>query len=144
MGIVFLSRKQITMLKEKRNYIAIIKKEKSSDYAVIFPDFPSVITAGKTLDEAQKMAEEALQFHIDGMIEDKEEIPNPSSFDSVKAKYKKSEIFLVIPAKTPSKATRINITVDEKFLRRLDKYLESHDESRSSFFVSAAKSAMSC
>ncbi len=132
------------MLKEKRNYIAVIRKNKSSDYAVIFPDFPTCITAGKTLDEAQIMAEEALQFHIDGMIEDNDEIPNPSSFDSVKAKYKKTEIFLVIPIKTPSKATRINITVDEKFLRKLDKYLETLDESRSSFFVSAAKRVMSC
>ncbi len=130
------------MLKEKRNYIAVIKKDKSSDYAVIFLDFPTCVTAGKTLDEAQSMAEEALQFHIDGMIEDKEEIPNPSSLDDIKAKYKKSEIFLVIPVKIPSKATRINITVDEKFLRKLDKYLENHDESRSSFFVSAAKKIM--
>ncbi len=133
------------MLKEKRTYIAVIKKSKSSNYAVIFPDFPTCITAGKTLEEAQMMAEEALQFHIDGMIEDSAEIPNPSSFDAVKVKYrKKAEIFLTIPVKTPSKATRINITVDEKFLRRLDKYLENHDESRSAFFVSAAKKMMSC
>lgn len=132
------------MLKEKRSYIAVIKKNKSSDYAVIFPDFLTCITAGKTLDEAQIMAEEALQFHIDGMIEDNEEIPNPSSLDLVKEKYKKAEIFLVIPAKIPSKAARINITVDEKFLRKLDKYLENHDESRSSFFVSAAKRFMNC
>lgn len=130
------------MLKEKRTYLAVIQKDKSSDYAVIFPDFPTCITAGKTLDEAQNMAEEALQFHIDGMIEDKEEIPAPSSLGVVKAKYKKAEIFLVVPAKIPSKVTRINITIDEKFLRKLDKYLENHDESRSSFFVSAAKKVM--
>ncbi|MES2961290.1 MAG: type II toxin-antitoxin system HicB family antitoxin [Pseudomonadota bacterium] len=130
------------MLKEKRIYLAVIQKDKSSDYAVIFPDFPTCITAGKTLDEAQNMAEEALQFHIDGMIEDKEEIPAPASLERVKAKYKKAEIFLVVPVKIPSKVTRINITIDEKFLRKLDKYLENHDESRSSFFVSAAKKVM--
>ncbi len=132
------------MLREQKNYIAVIKKHKLSDYSVIFPDFPTCITAGKTLDMAQNMAQEALQFHIDGMIEDGEEIPNPSTLDRVKAKYKKSEFFLVISARTPSKATRINITVEEGFLRKLDKYLENHGESRSAFFVSAAKSAMSC
>ncbi|MES2677701.1 MAG: type II toxin-antitoxin system HicB family antitoxin [Pseudomonadota bacterium] len=130
------------MLKEKRNYIAVIKKNKSSDYAVIFPDFPTCITAGKTLHEAQNMAEEALQFHIDGFIEDKEEIPDPLSLDAVKAKYKKSEIFLIVQVRTPSKVTRINITIDEKFLRKLDKYLENHNENRSSFFVSAAREVM--
>ncbi len=42
------------MPKERRAYIAVIKKTKSSDYAVIFPDFPSCVTAGKTLEEASK------------------------------------------------------------------------------------------
>jgi predicted RNase H-like HicB family nuclease len=131
------------MLKEKRNYIAVIKKAKSSNYGVIFPDFLSCITAGKTLEDAQNMAWEALQFHIDGMIEDKEEIPTPMSLDKIKAKYKSAEAFLVIPVTTPSKVARINITIDEKFLRKLDKYLASHhDGSRSSFFVDAAKQVM--
>jgi len=131
------------MLKEQKNYIAVIHKDKNSDYGVIFPDFPTCITAGETLDEAQNMAQEALQFHIDGMIEDKEEIPSPSGLKKVKMKYKNPEAFLVIPVRIPSKFTRINITVDEKFLRKLDKYLENHEESRSAFFVSAAKRSMS-
>ena len=130
------------MLKEKRNYIAVIKKTKSSDYTVIFPDFPSCITAGKTLEEAQELAREALQFHIDGMIEDKEELPSHSSLDKIKKKYKTAEAFLITPISTPAKAIRINITIDEKFLRKLDKYLEDHNSSRSSFFVDAAKQAM--
>ena len=35
-----------------RNYIAILHKDKDSDYGVSFPDFPGCITAGSTLDEA--------------------------------------------------------------------------------------------
>lgn len=130
------------MLKEKRNYIGVIKKKKDSDYEVIFPDFPTCITAGKTLEEARNMAEEALQFHVDGMLEDDEHVPNPSSLDAVKAKYKTAEVFLMIPIRTPSKVTRINITVDEKFLRKMDKFLETHNGSRSSFLVDAARQAM--
>ena len=130
------------MIKEKRNYIAVIHKEKSSDYGVIFPDFPTCISVGKTLEEAHIMAQEALQFHIDGMIEDKEEIPAPLTLDVVRAKYKKAEAFVVITARTPAKVARINITIDEKFLRKLDKYLEDHHENRSSFFAAAAKRAM--
>ncbi len=131
------------MFKEKRNYVAVVKKNKSSDYAVIFSDFPSCITAGKTLEEAQDMAQEALQFHIDGMVEDKEEVPTPLGLDAVRKKYKTAEAFLVITARIPAKVARINITIDEKFLRKLDKYLEAHHGSRSSFFVEAAKHEMS-
>lgn len=132
------------MLREKRNYIAVVKKSKSSHYAVIFPDFSGCVTAGRTLEEAKELAAEALQFHVDGMIEDKEEIPQALTLDKIKRKYKNAEAFLVIEAKIPTKATRINITVEEGFLRKLDKYLETHDGNRSSFFVEAAKRVMSC
>jgi predicted RNase H-like HicB family nuclease len=43
-----------------RYYIGLIHKEADSDYGVSFPDFPGVATAGKSLDDAQAMAEEAL------------------------------------------------------------------------------------
>jgi len=130
------------MLSEKRNYIAVIHKDKSSDYGVMFPDFPGCISAGSTIEEAYEMAVEALQFHIDALIEDKEEIPSPMTLDKAKKKYKNTEVLLLIPARIPSKVTRINITVDEKFLRKLDKFLETHHENRSSFFVDAAKRVM--
>ena len=50
-------------------YIAYLHKDRGSDYGVSFPDFPGCITAGRTLDEASRMAEDALALHIQGMIE---------------------------------------------------------------------------
>lgn len=41
-----------------RNYIGLIHKESDSDFGVSFPDFPGVVTAGKSLEEAHAMAEE--------------------------------------------------------------------------------------
>jgi predicted RNase H-like HicB family nuclease len=63
------------------NYIGIIHKEIGSDYGVSFPDFPGCITAGRDLDEARAMAPEALAFHVEGMLEDGEPIPHPSTFE---------------------------------------------------------------
>jgi predicted RNase H-like HicB family nuclease len=120
-----------------REYIAVIMKDQNSDYGVLFPDFLGCISAGETLEEAKNMGEEALQFHIDSMIEDGEELPAPSTLDQVKKKYKKAVIYLLVSVRVPTKATRINITIDEKLLRKLDKYLINHDESRSSFFAKA-------
>ena len=68
-----------------RNYIGLIHKEATSDYGVSFPDFPGVVTAGSSLDEARAMAEEALAFHIDGLINDGEAIPEPSDLEDVMA-----------------------------------------------------------
>ena len=66
-------------------YIGLIYQDPGSDYGVSFPDFPGVITAGKDLDDARAMAEEALALHIDGMIEDGEAMPDPSSLEQVMA-----------------------------------------------------------
>lgn len=36
------------------NYIALLRKEEDSDFGVSFRDFPGCVTAGRTLDEAQR------------------------------------------------------------------------------------------
>ena len=64
-------------------YIDLIHKEAHSDFGVSFPDFPGVVTAGRTLDEARTMAEEALAFHIEGLLEDGEDIPEPSGLEAI-------------------------------------------------------------
>jgi predicted RNase H-like HicB family nuclease len=66
-------------------YIAIIHKDAGSDYGVSFPDFPGLITAGKDLDDARAMAEEALALHIEGIVEDGEVIPEASSLEAIVA-----------------------------------------------------------
>lgn len=121
-----------------QHYVAVIIKNKNSDYGVLFPDFSGCITAGKTLEEAKSMADEALQFHIDGMVEDGSEIPSATTLDHARKKYKKAAVLLTVPVRVPTKATRINITIDEKLLRKLDRYISSHRvENRSAFFAKA-------
>jgi predicted RNase H-like HicB family nuclease len=64
-------------------YIALLRKEPNSDFGVDFPDFPGCVTAGITLEEARTMAAEALELHVEGMLEDREPIPEPSSLDAI-------------------------------------------------------------
>jgi predicted RNase H-like HicB family nuclease len=56
--------------------IGLIHKDTDSHFGVSFPDFPGVVTAGTNLDDARAMAEEALTFHIEGLVEDGEAIPS--------------------------------------------------------------------
>ena len=65
------------------SYIGLIHKDANSDFGVSFPDFPGVITAGTTLDDARAMAEEALALHVEGMVEDGEAIPEPSTLEEM-------------------------------------------------------------
>jgi len=66
-------------------YIGLIRKDKNIDYGVDFPDFLGCVPGGKTLIEAKKMAKEALDFHIEGMDEDKEAFYKPTSFEKIAA-----------------------------------------------------------
>jgi predicted RNase H-like HicB family nuclease len=68
-----------------RQYIALIHKDPDSDYSVSFPDLPGVISAGSTLDEARDMATEALAFDLEGMAEDDEAVPEPSTLEEIMA-----------------------------------------------------------
>lgn len=76
-------------------YYAVIQKDSDSDYGVIFPDFLNCITAGSTLNEVYAMAKEALEFHIENMIEDKELIPEPLTYDEVKNLYKNQYVEII-------------------------------------------------
>ncbi len=65
------------------NYIALIHKEENSDYGVSFPDFPACISAGKTLEEAKLMVQEALISHINLLKEMHEHIPAPMTLEEI-------------------------------------------------------------
>lgn len=65
------------------DYIGLIRKESESDFGVDFPDFPGCVTAGNSIDEARKMAQEALQGHIECMQEVGVDVPLPSSLKAV-------------------------------------------------------------
>lgn len=124
-----------------RNYIGLIHKEAESDYGVSFPDFPGVATAGTDLDDARRMAEEALAFHVGGLVEDGEAIPEASSLTAIMADpHNSSGTAILVSLKTETKkAVRINITIPEDVLQEVDAYAEAHGVTRSGFLVQAAK-----
>jgi predicted RNase H-like HicB family nuclease len=127
-----------------RQYIGLIHKEAASDFGVSFPDFPGVATAGTTLDDARAMAEEALTFHIDGLVADGEAIPEPSRLEDVMADPENREgVAILVAVKTETrKAVRVNVTLPEDVLERIDQYAEEHGFTRSGFLTKAAKRAM--
>lgn len=115
-------------------YIAVCHKEKDSDFGVSFPDFPGCITAGKTLREAMTMAREALQLHIEGMVEDGLELPEPS--EDIEAK---GAILFAVEVTPPGKFVRVNITVPENVLEDIDALAKKSGMSRSGYMVSKAR-----
>jgi predicted RNase H-like HicB family nuclease len=124
-------------------YVALIHKDPTSDFGVSFPDFPGCVTAGVTLDEARIMAEEALAVHIEGMIEDGEVIPAPSSLESImNIRDNRDAVAFLVDAKLVERTVRVNVSIPESELRQIDAYAHDHGLSRSGLLLKAAKLAM--
>src|ERR1700723_302087 len=121
------------------DYIAYLHKDRKSDFGVSFPDFPGCITAGKTLEEASRMASEALAFHIQGMIEDGEEVPEPSKLDDIaKDAAKHGAIAFMADVDAPNATVRVKITARESQIERNDAFADAADMTRSGYMVRAA------
>jgi predicted RNase H-like HicB family nuclease len=127
-----------------RNYIGLIHKDADSDFGVSFPDFPGVITAGTTLDDARAMAEEALALHIEGMVEDGEAVPEPSALEEVMSDPdNRSGVAILVAVKNDQpKAVRVNVTLPEDVLEQIDRYAEAHGYTRSGLLAQAVKKLM--
>ena len=59
-------------------YTVVIEKGNSS-YGAYVPDLPGCIVVAETLVEVQQMIVEAMEFHIEGLIESGLPIPQPTS-----------------------------------------------------------------
>ncbi len=60
-------------------FLVAIHKDASSSYGVSVPDLPGCVTAGDTMADALAMAAEAIKLHLEGMLEDGQELPDPAS-----------------------------------------------------------------
>src|SRR5260221_13155636 len=115
-----------------RQYIGLIHKDAESDYGVSFPDFPGAVTAGTSLDDARRMAEEALAFHIEGLVEDGEAVPEPSTLEAGMADpVNRDGVAILVGVKTETpKAMRVNVTLPEEVLLQINRHAEEQGYTR--------------
>jgi predicted RNase H-like HicB family nuclease len=64
------------------NYVVVYEKSKTG-WAAYVPDLPGVVTTGKTKQATQQLIREAIQFHLEGLREDKLPIPQPTASTEV-------------------------------------------------------------
>jgi len=124
------------------HYPVVIHKDRKSDFGVIVPDLPGCFSAGRTIDEALRMTREAIELHLEGMIESGDVIPRPIGieFHQNRSEYADGVWALVaIDADTlRDKVIRLNITMPERVLDAVDRYAAEHGETRSGLLAQAA------
>jgi predicted RNase H-like HicB family nuclease len=116
-------------------YIALIHKDADSDYGASFPDLPGCVSAATNLDQILSEAKEALALHIEGMLEEGEEIPVPTPAEAID----RGDALLLAAIDVPDtlKVERINVTVPALALTRFDTFAARRGMTRSALFVEA-------
>jgi len=59
-------------------YLVVVEKGPTS-YGAYVPDLPGCIAAGETKDEVLSLIREAIELHVEGLKEEGQPIPAPSS-----------------------------------------------------------------
>ena len=58
---------------------AVIYEKSTTGYSAYIPDLPGCVAAAATLEEAEQLIRDAVAMHLEGMREDGDAIPEPST-----------------------------------------------------------------
>jgi len=127
---------------KKRFPALLLGIEEGGSIDVIFPDFPGCVSQGDDLEDALRMGAEALQGHIECMVDAGESVPAEGSKAQLAegAKENPGSCVALVEVDVPEgKAQRINITIPEDVLAKIDGAVKSmKGETRSGLLVKGA------
>lgn len=63
----------------KATQYAVVYEKTGTGYGAYAPDLPGCVSTGRTLEEAERNMREAIAFHLDGLREDGDSIPEPTT-----------------------------------------------------------------
>lgn len=124
-------------------YPVYVHKDEGSAYGASFPDFPGCFAAADDLQDLPRAAQEAAEAHFGT---DDDLIPAPTSPEAWAADPDYSGGFWMLVeidlAKVRAKAVRLNISLNESLLQRIDATAKARGQSRSAFLAAAAEHEM--
>jgi len=115
-------------------------------YGVTVPDLPGCFSSGNTFDAALDSVMEAIDLHLEGLVEGGGEVPAPKAI----AEHRANPDFAdgawaaveVDVSRFEGCAEKINITLPRLLLAKIDAYAKAHGATRSGFLAEAARAAM--
>lgn len=123
-------------------YPVVIHKEPNTSYGVTVPDLPGCFSAGDTMEEALRNAVEAIECHVEGILLDNEPLPLGKAIEEYinLADYQGGTWALVDVdlSKLGGETQRINISMAERILGKIDTFAKSSNKTRSKFLADAA------
>lgn len=125
-------------------YPIYVHKEDDSAYGASFPDIPGCFTAADDIQALPRAAQEAFEAHF-GLDDDP--IPAASAPDlwAEHPDYQDGGFWLLVDidlSRVRSRAIRLNISLPEGLVQRIDATARQRGQSRSAFLATAAEHEM--
>ena len=117
-------------------------------WGISFPDLPGCVSDGATEDEALARGEAALAFHVEGMREDGETLPEPRPLgaimaDPTLAEWRDGALIAYVPLlRDLGSPRRVNVSLDAGLLDAIDREARRRRMTRSAFLSSAARAEL--
>ena len=115
-----------------------------SSFGVRVPDLPGCFSGGDSFQDAVDSAREAIEAHVELLVESGESIPVATNLDEWQSDPEYSDavwaLVEVDVSRLMGKSEKINVTLPSLLIRRIDQFGESHPEygSRSGFLARVA------
>jgi antitoxin HicB len=87
--------------------VRLTADKQSGGYVVTFPDIPEAITQGETVEEALKMAQDALETALDFYFDDRRPVPAPS-------RAKRGQRLVSLPVSIEAKVLLLNEMIRQR------------------------------
>lgn len=125
-----------------RVYRAILDPAGDGGYGVVFPEVPGCTSHGATAERALAMAAEALAGHLHLLLRDGDPLPDAAPLDAPLPPAIAGDPPLyvaLVPVDLPGKALRVNLSMEEGLVQRVDRAAERRGMSRSAFLAEGAR-----
>jgi predicted RNase H-like HicB family nuclease len=127
----------------QKNYLAIADLAPGeANWSVTFPGFPGVTSVAESFSEVIRQAKDALATAVEDMVADGEALPLAIEDGDVPA-YDRGDFhdprILLVPVDIAGKAMRVNVSLDEGLLARIDDVSKRTGLSRSSLLARGAR-----
>lgn len=117
--------------------------DEQTAHGITIPDFPGCFSAADDWRELPEKVQEAVELYFEG--EDLE-IPPPTALEVVARDPQYQDgVWVMVDidlSRIRPKAVRLNISLPQPLVRRIDQYAREHHISRSGFLAKAAEEAM--
>ncbi|HEV2362887.1 MAG TPA: type II toxin-antitoxin system HicB family antitoxin [Caulobacteraceae bacterium] len=123
-------------------FAAVVRNDPAGGYQASFPDVPGASAHAGDSADLVRAAREALLERLAALTESGEAWPQPSSLDRVREIAGAEGAILIIEASAEDAPIRINISLGERLLKRIDAAAAARGMTRSGFIAAAARAQL--